>query len=62
MVMTARPRWTCGTGRLPLRVQAPLLDDPGLYMFIGGEPASLPELRERYRRQAVGGTRDGSPR
>ena len=41
---------------------APLLDDPGLYVFTGGEPASLPELRERYRRQAVGCSPDGSQR
>ena len=51
----------------PLRVEhaeemAPLLDDPGLHAFIGGEPASLPELRERYQRLAVGGSRDGSER
>ena len=51
----------------PLRVEhaqemAPLLDDPGLNRSIGGEPASLPELRERHHRQAVGGSRDGSPR
>ena len=41
---------------------APLLDDPGLYVFTGGEPASLPELRERYRRQAVDCSPDGSQR
>lgn len=34
----------------PLRVEhakemAPLLDEPGLHVFTGGEPASLPELR-----------------
>ena len=51
----------------PLRVEhaeemTPLLDDPGPHVFTGGEPASLPELRERYRRQAVGGSRDGSQR
>src|SRR4051794_39935671 len=41
---------------------APLLDDPGLHVFIGGEPASPSELRERYRRQAAGRSRDGSQR
>lgn len=41
---------------------APLLDDPGLHVFIGGEPASLSELRERYGRQAAGRSRDGSQR
>jgi RimJ/RimL family protein N-acetyltransferase len=51
----------------PLRVEhaqeiAPLLDDPGLHVFIGGEPASLPELRDRYRRQVVGHSPDGSQR
>lgn len=51
----------------PLRVDhaekmAPLLDDPGLHVFIGGEPASLPELRDRYRRQVTGRSPDGSQR
>lgn len=43
----------------PLRVEhaeemAPLLDDAGLYMFIGGQPATAEELRDKYRRQVVG--------
>jgi len=51
----------------PLRVDhaeemAPLLDDPGLHRFIGGRPASLPELRDRYRRQVLGHSPDGSQR
>lgn len=51
----------------PLRVEHAvemfaLLSDPGLHVFIGGEPASLPDLRERYRRQVVGGSTDGSQR
>jgi RimJ/RimL family protein N-acetyltransferase len=49
----------------PLRVEhahemAPLLNDPGLHAFIGGAPASLPQLQERYRRQATGRSSDGS--
>jgi len=51
----------------PLRVEhademAPLLDDPSLHTFIGGEPATLQELRDRYARQVVGQTPDGSQR
>lgn len=49
----------------PLRVEhaeemAELLDDPGLHVFIGGEPASLPDLRARYQRQVGGRSPDGS--
>ena len=49
----------------PLRVEhaeetGPLLDDPGLHVFIGGGPASPAELRERYRRQTVGSSPDDS--
>lgn len=48
----------------PLRVEdaeemGPLLDDPALHRFIGGEPASLDELRDLYRRQVVGRSPDG---
>ncbi len=48
----------------PLRVEhaeemAPLLDDPELHRFIGGEPARLEQLRERYRRMAAGRSPDG---
>jgi RimJ/RimL family protein N-acetyltransferase len=54
-------------GRLllePLRPEhaaemAPLLDDPALYVFTGGEPASAAELGERYERQARGRSPDG---
>ena len=51
----------------PLRVEHAeemfaLLSDPGLHVFIGGGPASLPDLRERYRRQVVGRSTDGSQR
>jgi RimJ/RimL family protein N-acetyltransferase len=41
---------------------APLLDDAGLHAFIGGEPASLDDLRARYTRQAVGHSPDGTQR
>lgn len=49
----------------PLRVEhavemAPLLDDVALHRYIGGRPASLAELQERYRRQAVGRSPDGT--
>ena len=64
-VLAARP--LAGTRLLlePLRVKhahemAPLLDDPGLHAFIGGQPAGLRELQERYRRQLVGHSPDGS--
>jgi RimJ/RimL family protein N-acetyltransferase len=49
----------------PLRVEhaeemAPLLDDPRLHAYIGGVPAGVDELRERYRRQVRGRSPDGS--
>lgn len=37
-----------------------MLDDPSLHAFIGGHPASEPELRSRYERQGVGRSPDGS--
>ncbi len=51
----------------PLQVEhaqemAPLLDDPELHLFMGGEPAGLVELQQRYRRQIVGRSPDGSQR
>jgi RimJ/RimL family protein N-acetyltransferase len=51
----------------PLRIEhaeemAPLLDDPRLHVFIGGAPASVGELRERYRRQVHGSSPDGTQR
>ncbi|MEJ7741277.1 MAG: hypothetical protein WKF73_01285 [Nocardioidaceae bacterium] len=33
---------------------AALLNDPSLHLFIGGEPATVEELRDRYRRWAAG--------
>jgi RimJ/RimL family protein N-acetyltransferase len=41
---------------------ASLLNDPKLHSFIGGRPANLPELRERYRRQVAGRSPDGAQR
>lgn len=51
----------------PLRVEdaeemASLLDDPGLPTYIGGVPAAVGELRDRYRRQVRGRSPDGSQR
>ncbi len=51
----------------PLRVEhadelAPVLDDPVLHIFIGGEPADRDQLRARYRRQGAGRSPDGSQR
>jgi RimJ/RimL family protein N-acetyltransferase len=51
----------------PLRVEhaaemAALLDDPGLHTFIGGTPATEPELAESYRRQTLGWSSDRSQR
>ena len=51
----------------PLRVEhademAPLLDDPTLHTFIGGEPQTRGELRARYVRQVVGRSPDGLER
>jgi RimJ/RimL family protein N-acetyltransferase len=37
-----------------------LLDDPGLHTFIGGAPATLDELHDRYRHQVLGRSADGS--
>ena len=41
---------------------APLLNDPRLHEFTGGEPASEADLQERYRRQLVGRSPDGRER
>lgn len=63
------PRATPLAGRRvllePLRVEhadalAPLLDDPALHAFTGGSPATASELRERYARQVLGRSPDGS--
>ena len=39
---------------------APLLNDSALHSFIGGSPASVAELAERYARQVQGRSPDGS--
>ncbi|KAA1011237.1 GNAT family N-acetyltransferase [Pseudonocardia sp. EV170527-09] len=49
----------------PLRVDhadeaALLFDDTRLHEFIGGTPATIGQLRERYRRQVLGRSPDGS--
>lgn len=49
----------------PLRVDhaeemAPLLDDVRLHTFIGGEPASMTELRLRYGRLVIGHSDEGA--
>ncbi|MGK5737775.1 GNAT family N-acetyltransferase [Micromonospora sp. URMC 103] len=49
----------------PLRVEhademAPLLRDERLHEYIGGEPATLEQLRSRYARQATGRSPDGT--
>lgn len=36
-----------------------VLGDPALYAFTGGGPPSVDDLRDRYRRQAVGWSPDG---
>jgi RimJ/RimL family protein N-acetyltransferase len=38
---------------------APVLADPALYVFTGGDPPSAAELRARYERQARGRSADG---
>jgi RimJ/RimL family protein N-acetyltransferase len=41
---------------------APLLDDPLLHAFTGGEPVSAEDLRARYARQSVGWSKDRDER
>jgi RimJ/RimL family protein N-acetyltransferase len=48
----------------PLRVEhadelAPVLDDPALHEFTGGQPATPGELRRRFERQVKGRSPDG---
>lgn len=59
----AQPIETARLTLEPLRVghaeeMAAALDDPALHEFIGGEPASADELRERYAVQMVGHSSD----
>ncbi|CAN5845036.1 GNAT family N-acetyltransferase [soil metagenome] len=59
---------TIATARLtlePLRVEhaaqmAPAFDDERLHEFTGGQPATLEQLRERYAKQVVGRSADGT--
>lgn len=49
----------------PLRVEhaeemAPVLDDQSLHAYTGGRPATLEQLRNRYARQALGHSPDGT--
>lgn len=49
----------------PLRVEhatemAPLLEDPALHTFVGGEPATPAQLRQIYALQAAGRSPDGT--
>ncbi|MFL6127689.1 MAG: GNAT family N-acetyltransferase [Mycobacteriales bacterium] len=49
----------------PLRVEhaaemAPALDDIALHRYIGGRPASVDQLWERYRQQSAGRSPDGT--
>jgi RimJ/RimL family protein N-acetyltransferase len=48
----------------PLRVDhaaemAPLLDDETLHTYIGGQPLTVAQLRDRYERQVAGRSADG---
>jgi RimJ/RimL family protein N-acetyltransferase len=38
----------------------PVLDDPALHVYIGGEPPTLEQLQRRYALQVVGRSPDGS--
>lgn len=70
--MTTNPGWpqadVIETERLilePLRADhavqmAPVLDDERLHTFIGGEPATVDQLRSRYAVQSLGHSPDGS--
>jgi RimJ/RimL family protein N-acetyltransferase len=62
---TTRPLRTARLDLEPLRVDhaaeaATAFGDARLHTFIGGEPATEAELRDRYGRQVVGHSPDGS--
>jgi RimJ/RimL family protein N-acetyltransferase len=40
----------------------PVLADPDLYLFTGGEPPTRDQLADRYARQQLGRSRDGTQR
>lgn len=61
----AKPLTTARLALEPLRPDharelAPVLADPALHTFTGGEPASEAQLRERFTRQAAGRSPDGA--
>lgn len=63
--MTTPPLRTARLDLEPLTVEhagemVGVLADPALYVVTGGEPPSLDDLRERYRRQTAGASPDGS--
>jgi RimJ/RimL family protein N-acetyltransferase len=64
-VLAAKPLTTPRLQLEPLRMGhaselAPVLDDPALHAFTGGSPSTEPELRERFARQVVGHSPDGT--
>ena len=56
-VVDLEPLWVSHADEM-----AALLDDASLHAFTGGAPASLAELRQRYRRQVAGRSPDGCQR
>ena len=65
MVLTASPIATARLRLDPLRVDdademAGVVADPRMYEFTGGEPPTVEQLRDRYRRMAVGHSADGT--
>ena len=64
MRLAAEPLRSSEVCLAPLQVSdaeelAPLLADPALHRFIGGEPPDLAELRSRFARQCEGVSPDG---
>ncbi len=64
-MLRAQPLTSARLELEPLRVDhasemAQLLDDRQLHTFIGGEPATMEQLRARYERQVVGRSSDGA--
>lgn len=63
--MTTPPLRTARLDLEPLTVEhademVRVLADPALYVVTGGEPPSLDDLHERYRRQTAGASPDGT--
>jgi RimJ/RimL family protein N-acetyltransferase len=64
LMLKARPLSSGQVVLEPLRPRhaaelAPVLADPALYRYIGGEPPNLAELRSRFDRQSTGASPDG---